>query len=75
MGRLEAVELLIIRHQELAQAHADQANKHMNLAKDYEDYKYDLSRPGFKTRGWYRYAGKGRVEPYIVQAEGAMIGV
>ena len=69
MGRLKAVELLIIRHKELAQAHANQAAYHMNLAKDYEVYQYELNKPGFKINGWYRYTGSSsRIEPYLVTA-------
>jgi hypothetical protein len=68
-NRLTAVEALIKRHRELAQSHAEEASRHLNLAKDFEDYRYELTRPGFKTKGWMRYSKRGRVEPYVVQAE------
>ena len=75
MNRELAVKLLITKHNDIAQQYAALSQYHAQLAKDYQDYQYELSKPGFKTKGWKRFTGKGRIEPYVVQAEGAMVGV
>lgn len=69
MNRKESVKQLIQRHNRLAQQYAELSNHHHQLQKDYEAYLYELNKPGFKMKGWYRYTGKsGRIEPYVVQA-------
>ena len=69
MNREEAVKLLVQRHNDLANQYAVLSNYHNQLAKDYQDYLYQLQKPGFKTKGWKRFTGKSRIEPYVIQAE------
>lgn len=69
MNRLKAVTLLIERHRDLAIHHGELAQKHLQLSKDYEAYRYELNKPGFKTKGWRRFAGQGRIEPYLIHSE------
>ena len=68
MDRLTAVKLLIDRHRSTAQSYADLANYHLNTAKDLEEYQYELTKPGFHTKGSRRFTKRGRTEPYLVQA-------
>ena len=49
------------------------SNYHHDLAKDYENYLYELRKPGFKTNGRKRFTGKGRIEPYVIQADAGQI--
>jgi len=73
--REAAVKQLVQKHKDLANQYALMSNYHHDLSKDYEAYLYELRKPGFKTKGWYRYAKKGRTEPYVVQAhEGSVDG-
>lgn len=73
MNRKEAVKLIISKHNSLAQQYAELSNYHHLLAKDYEAYQYELNKPGFKTKGWKRFTGKGRIEPYVIQTENGQI--
>jgi len=68
-----AVKMLIEKHHELGNQHAILSNYHHELAKDYENYLYELRKPGFKTKGWLRYSKKGRTEPYVVQADDGQV--
>jgi len=62
MDRITAVKALIERHTEAATYHIDKVN-------ELKAYLYDLTKPGFNSRGWRRVAVKrGRTEPYLVQA-------
>ena len=74
MNRKEAVKLLISKHNSLAQQYAELSNYHHQLSKDYEAYQYELNKPGFHTKGWKRFSGKGRTEPYVVQASDGQVG-
>ena len=73
MNREESVKLLVQRHNDLANQHAAMSQYHSMLAKDYQDYLYQLQKPGFKTKGWKRFTGKSRIEPYVIQAEGGAV--
>lgn len=73
MNRLKAVDLLIEKHRDLALEYSNLAQKHLALSKEFECYRYELSKPGFKTKGWDRCCKQGRTEPYVIQAhEGAI---
>ena len=67
MDRIAAVELIIKRHQAKANLYSQLSKYHEEKVKEFEDYKYHLSKPGFKTKGWNRMAKPGRTEPYVVQ--------
>ena len=75
MNRELAVKLLAQRHNDLATQYAHMSQYHASIAKDYTDYLYELNKPGFKTKGWKRFTGKSRIEPYVIQAEGGAVGI
>jgi hypothetical protein len=74
MSRVKAVELLIERHRDLALEYNNIAQKHLAISKDLERYRYELTKPGFKTLGWTRHGKPSRTEPYVVQAHEGTIG-
>ena len=69
MTRLQAVELLILRHENKADIYAGLERLHRDRVKELKDYRYELTRPGFKTKGWTRATRPGRVEPYVIHGE------
>ena len=69
MSRLNAVKALIERHRDLAMQYNELAQYHLQLSKEYEAYKYELTKPGFATKGWKRFSKQSRIENYVVQAE------
>lgn len=75
MSRLKAVEMLIKRHRQYAQDYADLANWHLQKAKEYEEYSYELRKPGFRVKGSRRFTGNKntRIEPYLIQSEDATV--
>lgn len=68
MNRIKAVELIIKRHKDKALIYAQLSNYHADKAKEFESYKYELTKPGFKSNGWCRMSKQGRVENYVIQA-------
>jgi len=68
IDRRRAVELIIERHRERASLYRMMVVEEEARVKEYETYLYELSRPGFKTKGWHRMSKQGRIEPYVVQA-------
>ena len=69
MNRLKAVDLLIERYNQRAVRLTQLAQESIDKVKELQAYRYDLTRPGFKIKGWARYTGKpARIEPYVVAA-------
>lgn len=68
-NRIRDVELLIERHKSLSEQHANASHFHAGRSKELESYLYELKKPGFKVKDWYRYTGSSsRTEPYLVTA-------
>ena len=68
MTRKEAVEQLIKRHELKAQQYMMMGAYHQEQVNNLKAYRYELDKPGFKTKGWTRYSGQSRVETYVIQA-------
>ena len=67
----EVIEKLIDRHVSRAETLRNALQRELDQINELTVYKYELSKPGFKTRGWVRYGKKcQRTEPYIIQAGG-----
>lgn len=68
-NRIRDVELLIERHKLLSEQYANAHHYHTARTKELESYLYELKKPGFKIKGWYRYTGSSsRIEPYLITA-------
>ena len=67
MKRIEAVDKLIERHELLSKQYEELSLTHSKTVKDLKSYKYELTKPGFRTKGWVRCSEPKRTEPYIVQ--------
>ena len=67
MTRRDAVDGLIDRHLNMANKLRDLLQRELDTIKNLEAYKYELTKPGFDTKGWKRYGKGGRIETYVVQ--------
>lgn len=74
-NRIRAVELIIERHRDKANAYGRMYNYHTEKAKEFEQYRYELQKPGFNSTGWRRMSKQGRVEPYLVLHNSETAGV
>ena len=75
MTRKDAVERLIKRNELKAQQYMMMGAYHQEQVNNLKSYRYELDKPGFRTKGWTRYSGQSRVEIYVIQAGDTHRGV